>query len=666
MGILKATWEVKSSYESNANVKVVFSLTNITDKDYYILPRYTPLVDFDTDSVELYYGEKRMMYMGAYFSYKEPIDSNFIKIGAGQTLKKEHNLSSYYEMKKVGQYSIFCNRNIGIKEHLSDMLTMTESIKTDVVKINVQSIVQVGIKKSIPFDDIEEAILYGDSESVLYYREGTVYSNGRQELKPSDLQSMMLLVHRQLKRLSQKCVDKIGFTTENSPQFKDIFNSYDKYNFIKDIMKRINGRLKNKVSYHLWNESVPGVAEKNKQGVVAFVMPYNMLYQNHIFLLNAFYEQAVYGDMDSQVATIYHELSHTVRIGKTNPIIDYEYGITNCRKLAKESPEKAVLNADNYAWFISTIFSYWKKLGYVKDISFMQPKAKENPTLIADTKRNKLYGFFEGTDNCIHVLIYDGNSKTWMTNYPIYSSKNPPTTNNNPAAVIFNDTCYVFYNSSKDHTLKYMTCPLDKIQPGSWSCKDKIEGVNNTTSILFSPSATIIDDKILLNYVTNAEFVDVLLWLDKDVKKVYETGETVSRKKYTSTRYICSPGKYFHSYIYKASDKKNSIYVYDLRGPMRTDLELQNISGGEPRGSIVDHYLQVNGTNDGNLCQYHIDTKEEVTENSIITTIVGNDLDNDFKTKGGISVATLGNENYALYIGNDDGDLVFMSQTRSS
>lgn len=56
------------------------------------------------------------------------------------------------------------------------------------------------------------------------------------------------------------------------------------------------------------------------------------------------------GDNWERLQTVYHELTHKV-LG-TN---DHEYGPKACRELATLDPQKAMINADNYGYFVTSL-----------------------------------------------------------------------------------------------------------------------------------------------------------------------------------------------------------------------------------------------------------------------------------------------------------------------
>jgi len=79
-------------------------------------------------------------------------------------------------------------------------------------------------------------------------------------------------------------------------------------------------------------------------GVIAYVYPGQPA---TVYLCTTFFNLPATGPT-SQADTMVHEISHFTTIGGTQ---DYAYGQTNCRNLANSNADRAVLNADNYAFF---------------------------------------------------------------------------------------------------------------------------------------------------------------------------------------------------------------------------------------------------------------------------------------------------------------------------
>ncbi|KAF9033592.1 deuterolysin M35 metalloprotease [Panaeolus papilionaceus] len=80
------------------------------------------------------------------------------------------------------------------------------------------------------------------------------------------------------------------------------------------------------------------------QSAYAYVYPGTF---GKIYLCSAFWNAPNTGT-DSKAGTIIHEASHFTRNGGTD---DLGYGHTNAKNLAKNSPAKAVMNADNHEYF---------------------------------------------------------------------------------------------------------------------------------------------------------------------------------------------------------------------------------------------------------------------------------------------------------------------------
>ncbi len=66
----------------------------------------------------------------------------------------------------------------------------------------------------------------------------------------------------------------------------------------------------------------------------------------YIVLCSVYYTSG----FEDKYETIVHEMTHA-----TARTEDYEYGRTDCKKLAIDNPAKAVNNADNYAYFTDNL-----------------------------------------------------------------------------------------------------------------------------------------------------------------------------------------------------------------------------------------------------------------------------------------------------------------------
>jgi len=67
-----------------------------------------------------------------------------------------------------------------------------------------------------------------------------------------------------------------------------------------------------------------------------------------VYLCGAFWKAPVKGT-DSKAGTIVHEGTHFVNIGGTD---DYAYGQSGAKELAKNDPDRAIMNADSHEYFV--------------------------------------------------------------------------------------------------------------------------------------------------------------------------------------------------------------------------------------------------------------------------------------------------------------------------
>ena len=72
-----------------------------------------------------------------------------------------------------------------------------------------------------------------------------------------------------------------------------------------------------------------------------------------IYLCKAYEEAPVFAAYDTKTSTIVHELTHALA-----NVDDVIYGYDKCKNLAKSDPNSAANNADNYNYFVATLFPF--------------------------------------------------------------------------------------------------------------------------------------------------------------------------------------------------------------------------------------------------------------------------------------------------------------------
>jgi peptidyl-Lys metalloendopeptidase len=88
-----------------------------------------------------------------------------------------------------------------------------------------------------------------------------------------------------------------------------------------------------------------GAGVDNQADLYAFVHPED---DQHVYLGNLWATSPLTGQ-DSQASTLAHEMSHFDSVDATN---DHEYGVPKSKGLAKNDPNKAIDNADNFLYYL--------------------------------------------------------------------------------------------------------------------------------------------------------------------------------------------------------------------------------------------------------------------------------------------------------------------------
>ena len=85
---------------------------------------------------------------------------------------------------------------------------------------------------------------------------------------------------------------------------------------------------------------------------------YSQYGSNVVFLCELYIkanEKSTESDKDSKQQTLVHEWTH---VYANTDDVDYTYGTENCIKMAKNDPDKATNNADNYGYFYCDIVEH--------------------------------------------------------------------------------------------------------------------------------------------------------------------------------------------------------------------------------------------------------------------------------------------------------------------
>lgn len=325
----------KSELMLGDEVNCEVTITNNHDKDYYLLLRNTPLQ-----------GLRSHMFSVSTSGKEIPYDSILVKQCIPKVLSKEHfalikaksslvssvDLSEAYSFSSAGAYTVqlrtrfelFADNpnNISVQHVASNheefwlhesenqpKLTMGQLVRTRTTAHSLESPLR------------HEAAAINRARSLRF---DGVTTRQREQEATSAFNAAYAVMTPSYKA-----------ATPNNALYQEWFGN-------------INNRQKVRIIYSSMKKSM----EKD-QYTIYFNGPectpddcaYTYYRNNVIYTCTDWYKAPAVG-FNSKMGTVVHEMTHILKDTE-----DYEYGRTACRNLAQTNPNKAVNNADNYAYF---------------------------------------------------------------------------------------------------------------------------------------------------------------------------------------------------------------------------------------------------------------------------------------------------------------------------
>ena len=310
--------------ENLKNGTVTFKIKNNSKEDIEILKWNTPFektLNADIFNVENDGREKA--YLGRAIKRLNATDNDYMLLQSGATESKTFQISKYYEMKKKGDYTIDFDGSF--KYRLLDTIELKNNQikKEELPKIKLFFVPTIYQKKANALKQV--AKFNGCSQSNI---------------------KVLKVAHDDAIKMSKEAstaMDNAGKKT-SAKRYSTWFGKADikRQKIVTDGFNKIYDAFENKnISFDC------GTCKQDESmysSTYAYVYP-NAQYQ--VYLCGAFWNSSTTGT-DTQAGTLIHEVSHFTVIAGTN---DYAYGQEDAQKLAKETPNKAVNNAENYDYF---------------------------------------------------------------------------------------------------------------------------------------------------------------------------------------------------------------------------------------------------------------------------------------------------------------------------
>ncbi|XP_019850270.1 PREDICTED: uncharacterized protein LOC109581006 [Amphimedon queenslandica] len=338
-------WPIAIDMACNKALSVVactFEFTNMAAEDYYILTSDSPLEGLYSPFVAVYHNGRRVQYEGLIGFRLPPRKQDFQFIKAGQVISATVQISDAFTFGSDGLYIIKYNKPLKFitREEMEYEAYVASRIKR--VRVSeVRESVYINlmdthlITRPVRMEAVLSAqepdhIVHIDSCGSAQYIGGT-----------SQQQSDTTDAHKLLCDKLQKAYDAVG----NNDLYKTWFGIYNggRAATVKSIYKKCkDGLTNNDVTYDFKN----GLETCEGRNWIA----YTKLGTRTVYLCGPYgYDKAPIGCTTRSISkedTLVHEWSHA--FGYTD---DIKYGTSDCQKLAKDDPSKAIHNADNYSYY---------------------------------------------------------------------------------------------------------------------------------------------------------------------------------------------------------------------------------------------------------------------------------------------------------------------------
>lgn len=341
---IETKFTVKRNFNSNENVIVDFEIKNNTGKDLFVLIWNTPLEGLVSDSVKIIgKRNKKIEYDGIMIKRGEPTFEDFILIRNGESKKQKVNLSEAYDLSNQDEYTLELNPEnlvilptstninkgfIALEKFISTFDKVSNKVSSFKInentgkKLTIGQLNRIDSKKKEDENDIgfttsglKDPKFVGGTDSQRA-KAKTAHSNGYAYVKKS------------LEILDNDAPYKTWFGEHTTTRFNKVKSTYKK---IKDRMEATD------FTYN-FNGSSCGPS----------VYAYTTKGGSTIWLCTKF-DAAPETGLDSKAGTIVHEHSHA-----SADTDDFKYGVKDAKQLAKDDPDKAIKNADNFEYYSET------------------------------------------------------------------------------------------------------------------------------------------------------------------------------------------------------------------------------------------------------------------------------------------------------------------------
>lgn len=326
----------KGEYQVGEDVECEMTITNTDSRDYYLLPRYTPLEGLRADIFSVSKNGREIPYDSIFMKRGPPSAEEYVLIKAKSSLVSSVDLSEAYSFDSAGVYVMQLEMGLQFRQDMP----ATQHVFSNTVEF------------SLTESQNEPKMTHGALArlSVLTLTDSSTGGSPKAPKLAGTYPSGNVTDTTKAYSLAYGAITKsMKSTTGNPTMYKTWFGA--PYNSkVQDNYKTMNSSMVSKqftLFSHPARSDTPSKQDTCEKGVFAFTY---RGYQT-IYLCDEYFAADLTGT-DSKMGTIVHEMSHAVAY--TDDVIQNGhsvYGQSGCKALAAKYPNLAIKNADNYEYF---------------------------------------------------------------------------------------------------------------------------------------------------------------------------------------------------------------------------------------------------------------------------------------------------------------------------
>lgn len=306
----------KQSFDSSEPVVVHVKISNPNRQVLQILKWQTPAEGLKAPLFFVMLNGVPLQYLGTIYKRTTPTENDYITLNPGDSLDYDVTLSDYYSFAETGDYEIvYDTASLNMYSGDGDA-KIAGSMKSTELVLTIE-------RREAPASKPGLITAIGGS---------TNYNSCN-----SGQQSALLTARANASTYAHESLDYF-----NAGKAGD---RYVKWFGTLDVTRWGTPRSHyNSIASYVDNAAVTFDCSCTDPGVYAYVYPSD---PSTIYLCSVFWYAPATGT-DSKAGTLIHEMSHFYINGGTD---DYVYGQSGAMSLAINSPNNAVMNADNHEYF---------------------------------------------------------------------------------------------------------------------------------------------------------------------------------------------------------------------------------------------------------------------------------------------------------------------------